>query len=122
MSSATTQPTRGQTDGKRGKTGRRVNNRGKPSSAAISDEPPVGTTNAAADDAAETEAIPTADEAASDDSDICWICAEKIKYYSISECNHTTCHVCALRLRALYKRQECTFCKVSFRHDPLLLV
>lgn len=44
---------------------------------------------------------------------ICWICAEPVKYYSVSECNHRTCHVCALRLRALYKRKDCTFCKAS---------
>lgn len=44
--------------------------------------------------------------------EVCWICAEPVKYYSISECNHRTCHVCALRLRALYKRNDCTFCKV----------
>ena len=43
----------------------------------------------------------------------CWICAEPVKYYSVSECNHRTCHICALRLRALYKKLECTFCKVS---------
>jgi hypothetical protein len=48
------------------------------------------------------------------DSDICWICAEPVKYYSLSECNHRTCHVCAIRLRALYKKTDCTFCKVSF--------
>jgi hypothetical protein len=48
------------------------------------------------------------------DSDVCWICAEPVKYYSLSECNHRTCHVCAIRLRALYKKTDCTFCKVSF--------
>jgi E3 ubiquitin-protein ligase ZNF598 len=47
-----------------------------------------------------------------DDSGICFICAEPVMYYSIAECNHRTCHVCALRLRALYKRNDCTFCKV----------
>ena len=47
-----------------------------------------------------------------EDTGMCWICREPVKYYSISECNHRTCHVCALRLRALYKRQDCTFCKV----------
>lgn len=45
--------------------------------------------------------------------DVCWICAEPVKYYSLSACNHRTCHVCALRLRALYKKDVCTFCKVS---------
>lgn len=49
-----------------------------------------------------------------DDSETtCWICAEPVKFYSLSECNHRTCHVCALRLRALYKKLDCTFCKVS---------
>ncbi|KAF5334514.1 hypothetical protein D9611_013777 [Ephemerocybe angulata] len=45
------------------------------------------------------------------DLEVCWICAEPVKYYSVSQCNHRTCHVCALRLRALYKRNDCTFCK-----------
>lgn len=53
-------------------------------------------------------------DAASQDDDtvLCLICAEPVKYYSISECNHRTCHICAVRLRALYKRQDCTLCKV----------
>jgi len=57
------------------------------------------------------------------DVDICWICAEQVKYYAVSECNHRTCHVCALRLRALYKKMECTFCKVScpFTRDFVLI-
>ncbi|OSD08392.1 hypothetical protein PYCCODRAFT_1379916 [Trametes coccinea BRFM310] len=50
-------------------------------------------------------------EAAADEGTVCWICAEPVKYWSVSECNHRTCHVCALRLRALYKKMECTFCK-----------
>jgi hypothetical protein len=52
---------------------------------------------------------------------VCWICAEPVKYYSISDCDHRTCHVCALRLRALYRKMECAFCKVrgvrSFLED-----
>ena len=47
--------------------------------------------------------------------DVCWICAEPVKYYSLSECNHRTCHVCAIRLRALYKKTDCTFCKVGLK-------
>lgn len=52
------------------------------------------------------------------DAATCYICAEPVKYYSVSECNHRTCHVCALRLRALYKKHECSLCKVcpSFAH------
>lgn len=49
---------------------------------------------------------------------VCWICAEPVKYYSVSACNHRTCHVCALRLRALYKRLDCTFCKVRVHSRP----
>ena len=60
--------------------------------------------------------VKTANQAAADDTDgadvVCWICAEPVKYYALSECGHRTCHVCALRLRALYKKMECTFCKV----------
>jgi len=52
-------------------------------------------------------------------TDVCWICAEPVKYYALSECNHRTCHVCALRLRALYKKIECTFCKVTFNFISL---
>ena len=58
-------------------------------------------------------AVENTDTAPPDDDGVCWICAEPVKYYSVSECNHRTCHVCALRLRALWKRQDCTFCKVT---------
>ncbi|KAJ3570225.1 hypothetical protein NP233_g4545 [Leucocoprinus birnbaumii] len=69
-----------------------------------------------------TPANATAEDAG-DDDDVCWICAEPVKYWSVSECNHRTCHVCALRLRALYKKTECTFCKeaqptVIFTESP----
>ncbi|KAI0819043.1 hypothetical protein BC629DRAFT_1466103 [Irpex lacteus] len=53
----------------------------------------------------------TDDAATADGEDICFICAEPVKYYSVSVCNHRTCHVCSLRLRALYKKLDCTFCK-----------
>ncbi|KAG9005735.1 hypothetical protein FRB94_001301 [Tulasnella sp. JGI-2019a] len=107
-----TQSTRGRNDTKRG-AGRRVNNRGGRGGGRGADQvnPEPAVTAAPANDADLATSVPTSDEAASDAEDVCWICAEKIKYFSISECNHTTCHVCALRLRALYKRQECTFCK-----------
>lgn len=64
----------------------------------------------------EVTEVPAADVTAPEPSEsgeeVCWICAEPVKYYSVSQCNHRTCHVCALRLRALYKRNDCTFCKV----------
>ncbi|KAF5376618.1 hypothetical protein D9757_009604 [Collybiopsis confluens] len=52
-----------------------------------------------------------ADAGESEELDVCWICAEPVKYYSLSACNHRTCHVCGLRLRALYKKDDCTFYK-----------
>lgn len=57
-----------------------------------------------------------ADEAGETDQDgeICFICAEgPVQYWSVGECNHRTCHTCSIRLRALYKKNECTFCKVG---------
>lgn len=51
-------------------------------------------------------------DAGVEESAVCWICAEQVKFFCLSECNHRTCHICALRLRALYKKLECTFCKV----------
>lgn len=64
------------------------------------------------------EPVPNADEEAQDDEigeNVCHICAESMdkKLYAVAECNHRTCHACALRLRALYKKLDCTFCKAS---------
>ena len=52
-------------------------------------------------------------EESEEEAKVCLICAEPVKYYSVSECNHRTCHVCALRLRVLYKKLDCTLCKVG---------
>ncbi len=68
---------------------------------------------AGVDTAATTDVSASQTEEPQDDSqDLCWICAEPVKYYAVSVCNHRTCHVCALRLRVLYKKLDCTFCKV----------
>lgn len=53
-----------------------------------------------------------------DKSRICPICAEPVRYYSLSECNHRTCHVCAVRLQVLWKRLDCTVCQ---KPQPLLI-
>lgn len=54
---------------------------------------------------------------------MCFICASKIEHISIAPCNHQTCHICALRLRALYKTRACAHCRteanfVIFTDDP----
>lgn len=66
----------------------------------------------------DTEVTPAPTEAGEESSTstaaVCWICAEPVRFWAMGECNHRTCHVCALRLRALYKKMECTFCKARF--------
>jgi hypothetical protein len=46
------------------------------------------------------------------DTAICFICADPVKYNAVPPCNHTTCHICSLRLRALYKSKMCAHCRV----------
>ncbi|KAL3461142.1 hypothetical protein BJX64DRAFT_261806 [Aspergillus heterothallicus] len=58
-----------------------------------------------------------------DDGEVCFICASKVEHNSVSPCNHRTCHICALRLRALYKNKACAHCRteasyVIFTDDP----
>ncbi|KAF9411205.1 hypothetical protein BGZ94_001410 [Podila epigama] len=43
----------------------------------------------------------------------CFICTENIVIFAVSDCNHRTCHLCSLRLRALYKTKNCAFCKAD---------
>lgn len=52
------------------------------------------------------------DEDVPDDEDVCFICANTIAYHSITPCNHSTCHICGLRMRALYKDKNCAHCRV----------
>eukprot|EP00158_Paraphelidium_tribonemae_P006822 Partr_v1_DN27986_c1_g1_i1_m11048 putative Zinc finger protein len=46
-----------------------------------------------------------------DDDDICPICTDSITIYGFGPCNHRVCHVCCIRLRALYKKLSCALCK-----------
>lgn len=46
------------------------------------------------------------------EADVCFICANPAAHYSIAPCNHTTCHICGLRMRALYKSNDCAHCRV----------
>ncbi|KAJ3372920.1 hypothetical protein GGF31_001457 [Allomyces arbusculus] len=50
-------------------------------------------------------------EMGDDDDNECWICTEEIVYSSLGKCNHRLCHVCVIRLRALYKDFNCPICK-----------
>jgi|SRR5579862_632367 len=48
------------------------------------------------------------------EGELCFICGNSMngRYYSLAPCNNAFCHVCSLRLRALYKSTNCPFCKV----------
>ncbi|KAL0089717.1 C2H2-type zinc finger transcription factor [Phycomyces blakesleeanus] len=65
----------------------------------------------------------TSESSDEEDEEVCFICTEPIMTYAVSECDHRTCHLCALRLRSLYKTRNCAYCKteqrtVIFTHDP----
>ncbi|KAF4957084.1 hypothetical protein FSARC_11393 [Fusarium sarcochroum] len=80
---------------------------------------------AAAASRAHAIAASKAAEAAEEDEDgeVCFICANPVAHHSIAPCNHTTCHICGLRMRALYKTKDCAHCRtpapyVIFTDDP----
>ncbi|KAJ9602426.1 hypothetical protein H2200_012968 [Cladophialophora chaetospira] len=45
--------------------------------------------------------------------ELCFICASPIEHVSVAPCNHQTCHICSLRLRALYKTRACAHCRTE---------
>ncbi|RIA92445.1 hypothetical protein C1645_691711 [Glomus cerebriforme] len=49
----------------------------------------------------------------SQNESICFICAGPVQYFAVSECNHRLCHLCSLRLRALYENKNCAYCKTE---------
>lgn len=51
------------------------------------------------------------DNETEEDGEVCFICANPVTHSSIAPCNHITCHICALRMRALYKNKECPHCR-----------
>jgi hypothetical protein len=54
-----------------------------------------------------------AEELDEEEAEVCFICASPVEHLALSPCNHRTCHICALRLRALYKSKACAHCRVS---------
>lgn len=63
----------------------------------------------------EGEGLPQQQDQKEDDveAEVCFICASPVVHNSVAPCNHRTCHICALRLRALYKTRACAHCRVS---------
>ncbi|KAF2015682.1 hypothetical protein BU24DRAFT_433102 [Aaosphaeria arxii CBS 175.79] len=50
------------------------------------------------------------------DAEVCFICASPVQHTAVSPCNHRTCHICSLRLRALYKTKTCAHCRTESDH------
>ncbi|KAF1355438.1 hypothetical protein BDV97DRAFT_345551 [Delphinella strobiligena] len=47
------------------------------------------------------------------EAEVCFICASPVVHNSVAPCNHRTCHICSLRLRALYKTKACAHCRTE---------
>lgn len=63
---------------------------------------------------APTTSLPASDPADDDvEAEVCFICASPVIHQSVAPCNHRTCHICALRMRALYKNKECAHCRTA---------
>lgn len=62
---------------------------------------------------AAVSAVANTNDAEDDDveAEVCFICASPVVHQSVAPCNHRTCHICALRMRALYKNKECAHCR-----------
>jgi hypothetical protein len=54
-----------------------------------------------------------------EDEEVCFICAASIEHNAVAPCNHRTCHICALRMRALYKTKDCPHCRVCPTEFPI---
>lgn len=48
-----------------------------------------------------------------EEGEVCFICAGTVDHWAIVPCNHRTCHICALRSRALYKSKACLHCRTE---------
>ncbi|UKZ66088.1 uncharacterized protein TrAtP1_007270 [Trichoderma atroviride] len=98
------------------KRGRGGNNRGQgrgqkgTQDAAAAAATSTGSEAAAKENKAMAATRPDVDDD-DDDADVCFICANPVAHHSIAPCNHKTCHICGLRMRALYKTKDCAHCR-----------
>ncbi|KAK1985238.1 hypothetical protein LZ30DRAFT_650146 [Colletotrichum cereale] len=98
--------TRGRGRGGRGRGGSNAGSAPRPN---VSSAPPPAHTKP--DNKVLARTVTEGDDTASSDGEVCFICAEPIKFHSIAPCNHKTCHICGLRMRALYKTKDCPHCR-----------
>ena len=106
--------------GQKGRGGARRGRGGNNSAPVVPANPArdVAAAAARAQNAAAGSVAKPTDAADDDDEEVCFICANPIAHYSIAPCNHTTCHICGLRMRALYKTKDCAHCRVRRFHFP----
>jgi hypothetical protein len=50
------------------------------------------------------------------DAEVCFICASPVQHTAVAPCNHRTCHICSIRMRALYKTKACAHCRNESDH------
>ncbi|CAI6341852.1 unnamed protein product [Periconia digitata] len=55
-------------------------------------------------------------DADAEEGEVCFICASPVQHLAVAPCNHRTCHICSLRLRALYKTKTCAHCRTESDH------
>jgi len=60
---------------------------------------------------------PSEDEDA--DAEVCFICASPVQHTAVAPCNHRSCHICSIRMRALYKTKACAHCRTESDHIVL---
>jgi len=53
------------------------------------------------------------------EAEVCFICASPVVHEALMPCNHRTCHICCLRMRALYKDKNCMHCRVGAQFTVL---
>lgn len=76
-----------------------------------------------ADDAQAIPAISKAGLQSEDedpDAEVCFICASTVQHTAVAPCNHRTCHICSIRMRALYKTRACAHCRTESSHVILM--
>ena len=86
---------------------------GQPSKTAASSAPREGQSHASGNGDIHTSGDGALSPEETVEAEVCFICASAVVHNAVSPCNHRTCHICALRLRALYKTRACAHCRVS---------
>ncbi|KAI7874230.1 hypothetical protein K492DRAFT_174733 [Lichtheimia hyalospora FSU 10163] len=77
------------------------------------DPKPPATTHTPTPESNDNDKGNDSDTSSEASGELCFICTEPIVTYAVGACDHRTCHLCALRLRALYETRNCAYCKTE---------